>query len=59
MPEGVQSTFQFAENKTLPDFFTDTTLNSSRLWTAGFLNERFPQPVSPLGWTLIRGWLEE
>ena len=25
------------------------------VWTAGFLNERFPAPVSPLGWSVIGG----
>lgn len=38
-------------------FFTEP--GDGRLWTAGFLNERFPQPVSPLGWTVIRPHLEE
>lgn len=23
------------------------------IWTAGFLNERFPTPVSPLGWSIV------
>ncbi|MHB1414043.1 MAG: PEP/pyruvate-binding domain-containing protein [Chloroflexota bacterium] len=34
-------------------FFT-TRLGDDDLWTAGFVNERFPGPVSPLGWTLIQ-----
>ena len=42
----------------LGDFFTDTMSDHNRIWTAGFLNERFPGPVSPLGWTLIRESLE-
>jgi hypothetical protein len=50
---------QFAEKVKLSDFFTDATLDNTRTWTAGFLNERFPAPVSPLGWTLIRDWFEE
>ncbi len=29
------------------------------LWTSAFLNERFPLPVSPLGWTLIKEPLED
>lgn len=29
------------------------------LWTAGFLNERFPAPVSPLGWSVIGPLLDE
>ncbi len=37
-------------------FFTEP--GEGRLWTAGFLNERFPEPVSPLGWTIIRPFLE-
>lgn len=38
-------------------FFTEP--GGDRLWTAAFLNERFPEPVSPLGWTVIRPYLEE
>jgi phosphohistidine swiveling domain-containing protein len=29
------------------------------LWTSGFLNERFSEPVSPLGWSVVRELLEE
>ncbi len=29
------------------------------LWTAGFLNERFPGPVSPLGWSVIGAIFDE
>lgn len=29
------------------------------LWTSGFFNERFPGPVSPLGWSIIRPLVEE
>ncbi|MCC7174392.1 MAG: hypothetical protein IT159_04275 [Bryobacterales bacterium] len=39
-------------------FFTEALPGDNRLWTSGFLNERFPLPVSPLGWTLIRELLE-
>jgi pyruvate,water dikinase len=39
-------------------FYTDVIPGDEHLWTSGFLNERFPQPVSPLGWTLIRELLE-
>ena len=41
------------------DVFTERIPGDNYLWTSGFLNERFPQPVSPLGWALIRGLLEE
>ncbi len=41
------------------DVFTEHIPGDNYLWTSGFLNERFPQPVSPLGWSLIRGLLEE
>ena len=40
-------------------FFDDYVSDSASVWTAGFLNERFPTPVSPLGWTLVRELLEE
>jgi pyruvate,water dikinase len=41
-------------------FFTDLVEPSeATVWTAGFLNERFPQPVSPLGWTLVQELLDE
>jgi phosphohistidine swiveling domain-containing protein len=39
-------------------FFTTILAQSDGLWTAGFLNERFPLPVSPLGWTAINELLE-
>jgi pyruvate,water dikinase len=29
------------------------------LWTAGFFNERFPAPISPLGWSLLGPLIEE
>jgi len=40
-------------------YFTASFPSDNELWTAGFLNERFPQPVSPLGWSLVRPFLEE
>ncbi|MGC8839612.1 MAG: PEP/pyruvate-binding domain-containing protein, partial [Anaerolineae bacterium] len=40
-------------------FFEHGPADPDRLWTAGFVNERFPQPVSPLGWTLVRSLLED
>jgi phosphohistidine swiveling domain-containing protein len=40
-------------------FFTDVLPEDGQTWTSGFLNERFPLPVSPLGWTVIQGLLEE
>ncbi|MBC7262874.1 MAG: hypothetical protein H5T64_00775 [Chloroflexi bacterium] len=40
------------------DFFTDVIPGDNYVWTAGFLNERFPAPVSPLGWSVIREVLE-
>ncbi len=39
-------------------FFTEMLPGDDRLWTSGFLNERFPLPVSPLGWTMIRELME-
>jgi pyruvate,water dikinase len=29
------------------------------VWTSGFFNERFPAPISPLGWSLIGPLIEE
>jgi len=29
------------------------------LWTSAFFNERFPDPVSPLGWSIIQELVEE
>lgn len=40
-------------------FFTQVLPDDDHLWTAGFLNERFPLPVSPLGWTVVQDLLEE
>ncbi len=37
-----------------PDpWFTTHLPDDPFLWTAAFLNERFTQPVSPLGWSLV------
>ncbi len=32
---------------------------SDVLWTAGFFNERFPAPVSPLGWSVVGSLVEQ
>ena len=40
-------------------FFTDLLPGDNTIWTSGFLNERFPLPVSPLGWSVIQELLEE
>ena len=40
-------------------FFTDVFPEDDSIWTSGFLNERFPLPVSPLGWSVIREPLEK
>ena len=39
-------------------FTTIASAEATQFWTAGFLNERFPLPVSPLGWTVINELLE-
>jgi pyruvate,water dikinase len=41
------------------DWFTERLPSDHHLWTAAFLNERFTQPVSPLGWTLVAEHLEQ
>ena len=41
------------------NFFTDVLPGDDSIWTAGFLNERFSAPVSPLGWSVVRELLEE
>jgi phosphohistidine swiveling domain-containing protein len=40
-------------------FFTQILPNDDHLWTGGYLNERFPRPVSPLGWSVVGGLTEE
>ena len=40
-------------------FFTQVIPDDDYLWTGGYLNERFPQPVSPLGWSVVGGLTEE
>jgi len=39
-------------------FFTDVIPGDNDIWTSGFLNERFHQPVSPLGWSVVNELLE-
>ncbi|RLC67308.1 MAG: hypothetical protein DRI48_02680, partial [Chloroflexi bacterium] len=36
-------------------FFTQLIPGDDYLWTGGYLDERFPQPVSPLGWSVVGG----
>jgi phosphoenolpyruvate synthase/pyruvate phosphate dikinase len=40
-------------------WFTDSIVGDDYLWTSGFLNERFSEPVSPLGWSVVQELLEE
>ncbi len=40
-------------------WFTDCIADDDYLWTSGFLNERFSEPVSPLGWSVVRELLEK
>jgi pyruvate,water dikinase len=40
-------------------FFTQVIPGDDHLWTGGYLNERFPRPVSPLGWSVVGGLTEE
>ena len=40
-------------------YFTDVVPEVDSIWTAGFVNERFSLPVSPLGWSTIRELLDE
>ncbi len=40
------------------EWFTDNLPGDHYLWTAAFLNERFTQSVSPLGWTLVSAPME-
>lgn len=40
------------------NFFTDVIPGDNQIWTSGFLNERFPLPVSPLGWSIVQELLE-
>lgn len=38
-------------------FFTE--LGGEETWTSGFFNERFSEPLSPLGWSIIKPLVEE
>jgi phosphohistidine swiveling domain-containing protein len=40
-------------------WFTNSIVGDDYLWTSGFLNERFSEPVSPLGWSVVQELLEE
>lgn len=43
----------------MTELYTDSIVGDDYLWTSGFLNERFSEPVSPLGWSVVRELLEE
>ncbi len=38
-------------------FFTEP--GGEEIWTSGFFNERFSEPLSPLGWSIIKPLVEE
>jgi pyruvate,water dikinase len=40
------------------EYFTTHIPSDDYLWTAGFFNERFPDVVSPLGWSVVRRLVE-
>jgi len=40
-------------------FFTQVLPGDDHVWTGGYLNERFPRPVSPLGWSVVGGLTED
>ncbi|MGH2542611.1 MAG: PEP/pyruvate-binding domain-containing protein, partial [Ardenticatenaceae bacterium] len=40
------------------NWFTDYLPGDTHLWTAAFLDERFTEPVSPLGWSLVAPYME-
>ncbi|RME43264.1 MAG: hypothetical protein D6791_15855, partial [Chloroflexi bacterium] len=40
-------------------YFTTSLPFDDYLWTAGFFNERFPDVVSPLGWSVVRRLVEQ
>lgn len=40
-------------------YFTTRLPADNYLWTAGFFNERFPDIVSPLGWSVVRRLIEQ
>jgi pyruvate,water dikinase len=40
------------------DFYTEIIPDDDLLWTSAFFNERFPQVVSPLGWSLVKELVE-
>ncbi|MFQ5343773.1 MAG: PEP-utilizing enzyme [Anaerolineae bacterium] len=44
---------------TRSSFFTTHIPADNHLWTAGFFNERFPDVVSPLGWSVVRRLVEQ
>jgi phosphohistidine swiveling domain-containing protein len=50
---------RLAANAEAERFFTQVILGDDYLWTGGYLNERFPRPVSPLGWSVVGGLTEE
>jgi len=39
--------------------YTDVLPADVACWTSGFLEERFPEPLSPLGWSVIQRGFEE
>ena len=56
---GLEAMKTRAQREEGASWFTDCIPGDEYLWTSGFVSERLSEPVSPLGWSLVRELLEE
>jgi len=51
--------FYIFQSRPITSYFTGKTLQQKELWCNYFFAERFPQPVSPLGWSILKPLIEK
>jgi phosphohistidine swiveling domain-containing protein len=54
-----QDKFYFLQSRPITTTARKPASSSEKLWSNYFFGERFPQPVSPLGWSILRPLIEK
>jgi len=54
-----QDQFYFVQSRPITTAATKPASSSEQLWSNYFFGERFPQPVSPLGWSILKPLIEK
>lgn len=54
-----QDKFYIFQSRPITTAGKTSTLSKEKLWSKYFFGERFPQPVSPLGWSILKPLIEK